>query len=175
MKRLPPILVCVSLLCAGCRVFQPLRNPDSLDNATSWTWAVTADFASGLRHDYSHKPHSLSDFGLMSRGSVPVLTNLVAVSEDLPAATGAAATPGDAGPLAYSLSAPEISKLRRATQGGLTLVLYDDGIACLSVAMKRTLEAEIKKHEYSRDEYFRLLKTHDAEALEWTRAMLARP
>jgi hypothetical protein len=142
-------------------LFQPLRNPDSLDNATRRTWAVTADFASGLRHAYAQEPESFSDFGVMSRGAIPVLTNLVAVSQDSP-------------PLTYSLSPGAISKLRRATQGGLTLVLFDDGIACLSTTIKQTLEQEISKRNYTRDEYFRLLKAHGEAALQWTRSTLTR-
>jgi hypothetical protein len=162
MRNLLLAASCAVLLGSGCQLTQPLRTPDSLDNATLLTWAVTADFASGLRHTYKQEPQSFSDFGVMSRGSIPVLTNVVAISRG-------------SSPLRYSLSAREISKLRRATQGGLTLVLYEDGIGCLSAETKRTLEQEIKERGRTRDEYFSLLKTHGKEALEWTRRTLARP
>jgi hypothetical protein len=150
------------LLGAGCQLFKPLRNPDSLDNATSKTWAVTADFATGLHHTYDQGPESFSDFGTMTRGAIPVLTNLVAVSKSTP-------------PVTYALSARQLSRLRRETQGGLTLVLYDDGIACLSPQIKKTLEEEILKRDYTREEYFRLLRAQQEAALTWTKGRLGRP
>jgi hypothetical protein len=151
---------CLVLLCNGCQWFKPLRNPDSLDNASAQTWAVAADFASGLHHTYDQAPESFSDFGVMSRGSVPVLTNVVAVSKSSP-------------PLTYALSARDISILRRAAPGGLTLVLYDDGIVCLSPGIKKALEQEVLEHAYTRQEYFRLLKTHQGEARNWTSRVLS--
>ena len=150
------------LLGAGCQLFKPLRNPDSLDNATSQTWAVTADFATGLRHTYDQEPDSFCDFGTMTRGPIPVLTNLVAISKTAPFASN-------------SLSPRDITRLRRAVQGGLTLVIYDGGIACLSPAIKTNLEQEIAKHAYSRQEYFRLLRAQQEPALSWTKTRLGQP
>lgn len=151
--------ICLALFCAGCQLFKPLRNPDSLDNATSRTWTVTADFATGLHHVYEQEPDSFSDFGVMTRGRIPVLTRLAAVSRTAPAVT-------------YTLSSRDIEKLRRAVPGGLTLVLYDDGIACLSTEAKKALEQEISKHEYTRQTYFRLLKARSKPALAWTQSVL---
>jgi hypothetical protein len=151
----------LALLFAGCQLFKPLRNPDSLDNTTSQTWTVAADFANGLHHTYEQEAESLADFGTMTRGPIPVLTNLVAVSKSTP-------------PVTYSLSARDITRLRRAVQGGLTLVLYDDGLACLSPQIKKTLEEEILKRDYTRKEYFRLLKAQQEAALTWTKSRLGR-
>jgi len=151
----------VVLLGAGCALFKPLNTPDSLDNASARTWAVTADFASGLHHTCEQTPDSFADFGTMTRDAVPVLTNLVVVSTSAP-------------PVTYSLSSRELARLRRSTPGGLTLVLYDDGIACLSSALKQKLEQEVKRHPYTRENYFRLLRDQQAPALNWTRSTLAR-
>ncbi len=151
----------LAFLCAGCQWIKPLRNPDSLDNATSQTWSVTADFASGQHYTYDQLPESFSDYGKMSRGSIPVLTRLVAVSKGPK-------------PMTCSLFARDISRLRRATPGGLTFVLYDDGIACLSTAIKKTLEQEVGKHPYTRDEYFRLLRDQKTAAMDWTKRVLGK-
>ena len=161
MSKLLLLASCVAALGCGCAT-QPLRNPDSLDNPTLLTWTVRADFNSGLRHAYEQGPQSLSDFGVMSRGPMPMLTNLLVTLHDSPQ-------------VHFSLSSKDISKLRRATQGGLTLVVYEDGLVCLSTDLKRSLEAEFAQRGHTREDYFGLLKSHAGEARRWTRATLDRP
>jgi hypothetical protein len=161
MKRTFTAAAALALLGAGCALTHPLRPPDSLDNATRQTWTVTAGFASGKRHTYLQEPESFSNFGVMTRGPIPVLTQVSAVSTGAP-------------PARFVLSAHDLGQLRRMAPGGLTLVLYDDGIACLSPALKRSLEGDLRKREYTRQEYFRQLRAHAAEALRWTAATLAR-
>jgi len=156
-----PLVVASSLLllCAGCSLFAPPRIVDSLDNAATQSWVVTASFASGMQHTYDPEPETFFDFGTAGRHA-PVLTKLVAATLNPPAVTRA-------------LSPRDIAKLRRVSPGGLTLVLYDDGIACLSPAVKRAFEDDVLNHPYTRQEYFRLLRARKDEALKWTRDILA--
>ena len=159
MKNSFIFALCVVLAGNGCQVFKPLHNPDSLDNATSQTWSLVAEFDSRPQYGYTLEANSFSDFGTMSRGAIPTLTSVVAVSKE--------------GSTRYSLSSREIASLRRAAPGGLTLVIYDDGIACLSPAIKKDLANDMRKVDYTRQEYFRLLKAQAKPALLWTRQTLA--
>jgi hypothetical protein len=161
MKSLLLIAAGVALVASGCHWPKPLRNPDSIDNATAQACTVSADFASGLHDVHDQGPDSFFNFGVMSRGAMPVLTNLVVLLKTDPVAT-------------FTLSSSQILKLRRATPGGLTLVLYPEGIACLSPEIKKTFENEVLRHPYTREDYFRLLKTQEQPALKWTQNVLAR-
>ena len=158
-KRLLLAASSLLLLCAGCSLFAPPRVVDSLDNAATQSWVVTADFASGMQHTYEPEPETFFDFGTVGRHA-PVLTKLTAATLNPPTVT-------------HTLSTRDIAKLRRVSPGGLTLVLYDDGITCLSPALKRAFEDDVLNHPYTRQEYFRLLRARKDQALQWTREILA--
>lgn len=139
---------------------------DSLENATTKTWMVTPKFASEKRKPYQRETYEQPPetfYGYQAIGKnepLPVLTNIVVQSTDFMS-------------VQYSLSADEISKLRRSSGGELRLVLYDEGIACISPGIKAYFK-EIDKRPYNKEEYFQVLRDKKDEAIKWTRDVLAK-
>ena len=154
------VLSCLALLGSGCQLFKAPASPDSLDNASSRTWTVTASFASGPAQTHEQAPESFFNFG--EPGTEPRrLVKITAVSK----------TPDR---LEYSLTPRELSILRQTAPGALMLVIYDEGMAALSPEIKKVMEQELFKNPYDRQEYFRLLKVEREPALQWTRQVLGR-
>jgi len=152
---------CLVLLGSGCQMFKPSPGMDSLDNASSRTWTVTASFTSGPAETHEQAPESFFNFDNANSDAHPVLTQIVAISQE----------PRQ---MKCSLSLGELMILRQSAPGPLMLVIYDDGIAALSPEIKKVIEQELFKNPYNRQEYFRLLQVEQDAALTWTRQTLGR-
>ena len=135
---------------------------DSLVNATAEPWRAEADFASGKHDAYLHPQGGDVGYQRTGRGEpMPVLTNIVLISWSTP-------------PTEYSLSNDAISKLRTASGGKLWLILYEEGLACMSPSIKKAFGDANRKKPYNSDEYLRMLRNWKNEALAWTREVLGK-
>ena len=148
----------IALLGAGCQT-KPAPNLALLDNASTQTWNITAGFANGQRQTHEQEPESFFDYGETQTGTPSRLTRIEAVSTADP-------------PVTYSLSGHDLARLREVAPGNLMLVLYDEGIACLSPDVKKVVEQQMFNNPFDRAEYFRLLGVEREEALNWTRKVL---
>jgi hypothetical protein len=153
--------LCALALCAGCALFQPLQSQDSLDNCSSMTWQVAVTFVSGKKQTYTQKPKTIVDFAVAAKEPGQSRLSTIVVRSEGPAATE------------YSLSFLEISKLRNASGGELRLILYDDGLGCMSPTMKSSLVKAYEESPYSGQDYFATLRARKAECLKWSHDVLA--
>lgn len=156
-REISVIVLCLVLVC-GCQLlFEPFDSRDSLEKVTSETWMIAARFLSGRNLIYEQRSGSFAGYSRSNgRGErLPVLTNVVAQVKD-------------SKDFKYTLSGEQISRLRDASGGELRLVLYDEGIACMSPAMNEAI-AELGKHPYDKQKRLQLLRDQRDEALKWTR------
>ncbi len=148
-------LISLGLSFTGC-LFEPLHSSDSETNCSKRTWLITASFASGRQLSYKQLSGDSMRYQKTKAGDVmPVLTNIVAVSEN-------------SEPIKYSLSMYEIAKLRNAHYGEIRLVIYDDGIACLP---PRVI-VQSDNHQQTQKEYIQFLANEKNEAVKWTQDVL---
>lgn len=159
---------CLIFICTGCLVLfgESFASRDSLDNATTDNWIVTPKFISeeyelNQHESYPQLPETYFAYQATGRGkSLPTLANIVVqLQKDKT--------------VQYQLSGIEISKLREASGGELRLVLYDEGIGCLSPAIKAYFRKMAKQQPYNKQEHYQMLRDKKGEILRWTNQVLA--
>jgi len=129
---------------------------DYIINATTDTWIVATDLASGERQANILPPGWFSP-GIFKDFRSGLITNIIVRLQD--SITNK-----------YTLSVAEISKARRASRGELQLVIYMDGIACIPPTI-----VEPRDHYDPHDDPYdsQTLQDRKDEVLEWTRAALS--
>jgi hypothetical protein len=168
MKTILKMICCICLLfvCSSCLFFfgDSFAYRDSLENATAQSCLVTANFAFQEKNPrppqiYVQQAESFCGFESKDRNEpLPVLTNIVIRLVNSEAQ--------------HSLSVNEITKLRKASGGALSLVLYNEGIGCVSPTIQAYFETPNGKHPYNKEEHFQMLKDIKREVLQWTKQVL---
>ena len=139
---------------------ESFRSVDSLENATSNSWIVNVKFASGEQNTYDQAPKMSVGYAVFAKGDNPkIVTNINLQAK----------TPNK---IEFSLSLKEILKLRRAGDGRLGLVIYDEGIGCMSPATTKAFKDVNEKQGYSEQNHFEMLRAKKGEILNWTRDAL---
>jgi|GEM_PF-6695974 len=159
--------------CTSCIFLfgESFGSRDSLDNVTTNKWTVTPKFVSPSDEisfkngSYSQRSESFFGFQAASAWSpFPILTNIVVKRKDHES-------------VQYSLSASQISKLREVSGGEVRLVLYDEGLGCMSPTVKSLLVALEKKANQDRaycdmKDRCQILRNQKSEVLNWTAEVL---
>ncbi len=152
MKHLKALLYATLIGFSGCFLFEPFGGLDAVMNSTSAPWSVSVAFTDGKSRTFQIPPEIYTPFSRMAkREPMPLLATIT--------------TRAGAGEV-YSLTRVDVEALRKAANGKVRLILYEDGIACMPPGWIAP-DSENRK-------YFEWLRTNKHEWLKWTKEVLAQ-